>query len=474
MLLKKSKLYRVYWITVSMFTVVLTLLLYIRLANSAPNLYPYNTAYYDYSLISEYGTTHQISSTTLGQSFQPTETQVDGLLLSWLNVDGDPGTYAVDFTFYLCKGETTDQDFATSYDCTGNELIVAINKLSDSYSSTSSVHYELIEFPSTYNLEVGAWYYFSIDVWNTASTSFTTTGQHLVDLIPGDVLMLPDTDNFDIQFRLFKYFAGEDLEDYEVSDLCPDVKGVYTQTCLEDTDCNIQYWFNDLAIGSTIYLTPASPENFPEYAIDSEVIVETFDNSGFLTLPYSTGTSSYCFWLEYDELPLCGDSFRICGFEVGWASSTNYFPDMGQFDNPCLGLTDDSSFTYGVHCGLRRFSVWLFEPSEEALLKLERVMDDFKNNFPVNIFYLLDYSFNQALPVEGTPLEVPVVMWQAPGESVPTVKASVEMASSSLIGMTENGFFDNYYRNVELFIYLMGVLYLIARVFMISRKEANI
>jgi hypothetical protein len=347
----------------------------------------------------------QLNIESIIQNFTPTST---------LNVDYfeiyDQATSTVNI--YFCKGYGGNGH--AEYGCGTSTLMATfMNQLiGDGYTR--------LEFLSTQTFSNGQNYFFKInhpDEDGDDADLFTVgckagTNPYLGGEIyrwntgPGPWESRPVDD---LTFRLIGNSSEVDwtYDWFQLGESYPDVYMPIQQVCLlSDQWCNLEYWYNEQAIGADLY-----------FIYDNGQEISPANSSTSTTITYQTGymdslylasstvngiatTTEFC--ILYNT-PGYGE-VKECGMILIWVED-DYFPTMPSgfceattTEEICSGISTSTDwfgidFGYAFECGGRRLIHWMVCPSEDSFEMLETTINQWETMFPYSVFSQITNAF---------------------------------------------------------------------------------
>jgi hypothetical protein len=244
--------------------------------------------------------------------------------------------------------------------------------------------------------------HFSSMEFSKANTNYNSF--YFDNFIFTDVYSNPNYENVDIV-----------TPDFALRDDIPDFSTVQTQTCFTNSDCTLNFNFNDLAVGNIMYLGPGDGW-FGELAgaLASTTIVYNPLFQGSLLIPSESTeqTKTYCVYMADVD----NDKLR-CGIEISWINQSTLENWMeGQTQDFCDTICDDiattSDFLYGVQCGFESALCNLFYPSARSIVILTQDIQRLEACFPFRLVFVLPTTIENAINIAsstGANIELPMI-----------------------------------------------------------------
>lgn len=266
----------------------------------------------------------------------------------------------------------------------------------------------------------------------------------------------------------------------------PDINSLYNKTCYVGEDCILHFSFNVLAIGGTVYLNDYASTSIPSTALASTTVTVS------------------PFWQNYVELPAEHDNvyrqynltlvkdlnwYVITGINVYWVTREEWDAFMDSramdilneycnYDTLCDDIatgTDWFDFKYGIQCGGRYLSCWLFYPNASTTQEFYNTITETKQQFPMNLFFRMRDMFQEIQDYENTNV---LTFNFTDIIGVPGFEDELVIASSTSMSYVFGDMWDRIYWIMERLIYLFGFIYIITRLIYFTRggqvREADI
>jgi len=338
----------------------------------------------------------------------------------------------------------------------------------NSFGTTTNIFYD---FP------IATWYQILITWKNTeVYIWFREIGLPQVNVTPDDNQMYSaEVSNFRIEggHQADFYIDGISIMDTSINDpietqtewqWAGDILAPSQQVCFINEICNFWFNYSTNAIGATIYLIDSDEGEFPEFADDSLVLIDTATKETYLNPDIETATTSkdYCLWLEGTDYA----ETRICGYEIDWVEYDSYIPEMPDFcDDPCYNVATTSDAWYeimdDIHCGFNKVIENIICPSDDAIEKIRNIQTQYFSQFPLSLLKdFKDLASTSPVTASSTECIAPVVWWTN-GEPE-TIGCFLGQTTFST-GMG-NELYSFYWTWANRAIYFLGFMYILWRI----------
>lgn len=279
---------------------------------------------------------------------------------------------------------------------------------------SSAGYYQYIE----QNFELNTWHNFQIK-YNDDSLyykydDYAWTMYERTDEYPGINLIDFSLEQSTSTNYLYidNFIVEEDVEAwadelYTLATGTPDYFTVYRDVCFLGETCPITIYYNQEAIGTTVYYIPDGVPKFPEYSTDefilpdSPVLEYTFE----VQSPTSTEpiTTLYNLWYTSEERTVLQADKQIV-----WVDRDTYELEyVFDINTVCDDVaTSSGSFAddmrFGVECGFRKLIYWTFTPSGNGWNKLTKSTNKLMTQFPFSYIKQVINSFQIAQNLDGS------------------------------------------------------------------------
>lgn len=174
---------------------------------------------------------------------------------------------------------------------------------------------------------------------------------------------------------------------FDLSETYPDVSVPINTICFINEYCPIEFRFNDLAIGSDLYIITDLDNPYVGYEATSTTITYNYEYTDYVYVPSVATATVTPYYLLIDS-PI-GD-IRQGGNKITWVDKNEYLPDFSFLDDPCSEIATSSGdfwddFRYGFECGGAKLIAWAFNPSDDKMNAIQDEFEGMQQNFPVNI-----------------------------------------------------------------------------------------
>lgn len=215
-------------------------------------------------------------------------------------------------------------------------------------------------------------------------TVYTANGNSQLAYINYDVI-----DSVDYDFTEDYYYLETDQTDWYT---------IFSNTCILDEGCNLEIYYNELAIDLDYYLVYDNGQSITEgNAIATSTITYSDYFSNTLSIPDfgATSTEPYCIVMKdstyYNPIT---ESYEIgdiqkCGQSINWTTYDEYTDNLDflNLDNICDDIATTSELWYNTQCGFRKTIAWFFYPSQNSLSFLVTNIRSFENSFPFRLLF---------------------------------------------------------------------------------------
>lgn len=349
------------------------------------------------------------------QYFTPEENNISSLNL-WTTAT----TSMSDVMLYICKGPyDATVTFLENQECTGNAqteiksvYYPSITALNDGWTNFDFTDTDLIADAVNYFFSISGYTpvdstfgFASSDDYYDGGICHISSGSDAsdwdlnfqtlydTDFIPSEYqgVEIIDLDNTHLDDWEVEIMDSGDWDDFDLS-FTADFQTVESQLCYisTTTPCKLWFHYNDLALGSTMYLTPdVQYQQNPTHSLDDVYLTDDVSYAMYVTVPQeSTATSvDYCLYLDAEL-----DNVQ-CGITIRWITSS-YFDQFHRFEydieSACFDVASSTGdffddFRYGIECGFRKFTYWALNPQDDVYEQYQDAVNDVQNSFPMSV-----------------------------------------------------------------------------------------
>lgn len=246
--------------------------------------------------------------------------------------------------------------------------------------------------------------------------------------------------------------------------------------CTIDFTCRVWANYNREVIGDDFYLTPLTSEGCltPNNAIDEFQAIDGLLLQDYFNIPATStiGTQSYCIYHERQG----EDDVLYYPVYVVWSYENTILDDLFD-DYNCETICNDISTSsdsfwdgarYGIECGFRKIICWALRPTDESIKDFAVSVYSIKHSFPFSIFYQVEkeiksIDFSQASTT---------ITFNPATFGLPRDEEWNFLSTSTLSKFFGTVIWDDgIYRGLEIFIYLLGLGYIVFRIFKIAKAH---
>jgi hypothetical protein len=228
------------------------------------------------------------------------------------------------------------------------------------------------------------------DSWREVETKYNSNEFNVIRSVKHRLLEESGNTNFyfdDFSLGLNEEYTAEFLDpDVVVEDL-PEWGGniqIGSETLLQynrynfcylDNECSLKINYNFDVIGDQLSLYTLNDVLVSSTTLlDQQYLTVYFD----LDTQSSATNTQYCVHLDNGSFPIV----RACDLNVEWLA----VPYCSELDM-CSDVSTSSDFLYGLECGARRTLCWMLKPTDNSLEFLSKNIQNFENNFPLNLVF---------------------------------------------------------------------------------------
>lgn len=425
----------------------------------------------------------------IGSNFTPTEAPITGV-----EVYAEQNTGV---ELYICYGNIDNAEEASTTPRCELDVLLASSTCQLTGGATSTCYLD-----RTHTTVPGQEYYFTLIRISGGSGGNYWSGFTLLnEYEDGELFGYQDGigyyySGYDMTFRTFfdnnpKY--DPDNPDVEIIEL-PDWTGTisveseyelqfnYENYCTIGQTCRIWVNYNREVVGHEIYLIDSTQSGFCDYDLDSAVdSFEPIDGillQDYFNIPATSSaiTDYYCIYDQNPDDEGIGDDVIYQGISLTWQFESTILDDIFE-DWDCDTICDDIAtgtdwfnFKYGVECGTRKVLCWGFRPSDESIISFGRSVYTIKNAFPFSVLNQIEDEIKEIdLTKASTTIPFKPATFGLPSNNEYVLASSTTM--SKVFGEAWD---DKIYPGMEILVYLLGFLYLVRKIFILSKAKKEI